>query len=226
MINPKLPSAKQLFLFLNLILILGNAYGQNKRDEFLIKQLDSINIEDQAYRNKLEVIRNRYGGKSQEMKDLWTIIHAKDSLNLIKVEAILQRYGWLGTDVVGHDGNSTLFLVIQHSDLATQEKYLPMMRDAVDKGNAEARSVALLEDRIAIRKGKRQLYGSQIGWDMVANQYFVLPLDDPDNVDKRRLNVGLLPLADYIKNWQLKWDVEQYKTDLPLIEKRMKEVER
>jgi hypothetical protein len=66
----------------------------------------------------------------------------------------LDKYGWLGADVVGGQGNSTLFLVIQHSDQATQEKYLPMMREAVKNGKAQGSSLALLEDRAAL--GQRQ----------------------------------------------------------------------
>ncbi|MEZ5038583.1 MAG: DUF6624 domain-containing protein [Saprospiraceae bacterium] len=69
--------------------------------------------------------------------------------------------GWLGADVIGNQGNSTLFLVIQHADIETQEKYLPMMRDAVSKGNARASSLALLEDRVALRKGEKQIFSTQ-----------------------------------------------------------------
>jgi hypothetical protein len=47
-----------------------------------------------------------------------------------------------------------------------------------------------------------------------------LPLADPDNVDKRRAEVGLTPLAEYVKHWGIKWDVDDYKKQLPAIEKR------
>ena len=60
----------------------------------------------------------------------------KDSINLIKVMKILDERGWLGKNVVGTQGNQTLFLVIQHADLEYQQKYLPMMREAVKDGNA------------------------------------------------------------------------------------------
>jgi hypothetical protein len=88
-----------------------------------------------------------------------------------------------------------------------------MMRDAVKKGNAQGGSLALLEDRVALRQGKKQIYGSQIGSSEI-QLYHVLPMEDPDNVDKRRAEVGLSPLADYVIHWQIKWDVEQYKKDL------------
>ncbi|NBW35656.1 MAG: hypothetical protein EBR30_11700 [Cytophagia bacterium] len=204
----------------NFILMASITFGQSVLNERLIKQLDSIRHDDQAYREQLESIQSRYGGDSKEMKDLWRIIAEKDSLNRTKVEIILNKYGWLGKDVIGEDGNTTLFLVIQHSNIATQEKYLPMIREAVKNGNAKASSLALLEDRIALRQGKRQIYGSQVAWNMITNEYYVLPLDDPDNVDKRRAKVGLQPLSDYLGNFNLKWDAEQYKKDLPSIEAR------
>jgi hypothetical protein len=34
--------------------------------------------------------------------------------------------------------------------------------------------------------------------------------------------VGLPPLAEYLDYWQIKWDVEQYKKDLPGIEAKEK----
>ena len=156
------------------------------------------------------------------MKAYWKIIDKKDSINQIKVRSILDKYGWLGADVVGRQGNLTLFLVIQHADQATQEKYLPMMRDAVKNGKAQASALALLEDRVAMGQGKKQIYGSQIGTDMETNQYYIRPLSDPDNVDKRRAEVGLEPLAEYAQRWQIKWDVVQYKKDLPAIEAKEK----
>lgn len=188
----------------------------------LVAILDSIYIEDQKYRQQIDGIEKKYGWESKEMKAHWKIINEKDSINLIKVKSILDKYGWLGADVVGEQGNSTLFLVIQHSDQATQEKYLPMMREAVKNGKAQSSSLALLEDRVALRQGKRQIYGSQIGRDPETQIYYVLPLEDPDNVDKRRAEVGLGPLSEYVNHWQIKWDVEQYKKDLPKLEEKTK----
>jgi hypothetical protein len=187
--------------------------------------LDSIYTEDQQYRQQIDDIEKKFGWDSKEMKAHWKIINEKDSINLIKIKAILDTRGWLGADIIGEQGNSTLFLVIQHSDIATQEKYLPMMRAAVKNGKAQGSSLALLEDRVALRQGKKQIYGSQIGKDPQTQLYYVSPLDDPDNVDKRRTEVGLQPLAEYVSHWQIKWDIEQYKKDLPKLielEKRMK----
>jgi hypothetical protein len=184
----------------------------------VVAQLDKIYVEDQKYRMELNDIAKKFGWDSKELKDQWKIIMQKDSINLIKVKAILDKHGWLGNDVVGQQGNTTLFLVIQHSDQKTQEKYLPMMREAVKKGKATGAQLALLEDRVALGQDKKQVYGSQISRDPETQKYYVSPLEDPDNVDKRREEVGLNQLADYVANWQIKWDVEQYKKDLPKFE--------
>lgn len=186
----------------------------------LVALLEKIYHDDQAGRLQLDEIEKKYGWDSKEVRATWKVINEKDSINLIKVKGILDTYGWLGINEVGRQGNSTLFLVIQHSNQATQEKYLPMMREAVKNGKAQGSSLALLEDRVAMGQGKRQLYGSQIGRDMQTQTYYVSPLEDPDNVDKRRAEVGLGPLAEYVDYWQIKWDVEQYKKDLPALEEK------
>lgn len=188
----------------------------------LVTILDTIYNDDQQYRKKIDEIEEKYGWKSQEVIDYWKIIIKKDSINLIKVKKILDQYGWLGTDVVGSQGNNTLFLVIQHADIATQEKYLPMMREAVKNGKARGSSLALLEDRVALGQGKKQVYGSQISQDPETGEHYVLPLIDPDYVDQRRAEVGLGPLSDYVSYWQIKWDAEQYKKDLPKLEAKRK----
>jgi hypothetical protein len=155
------------------------------------------------------------------MRELWKTIIYYDSVNLIKVTDIIDKYGWVGPDVVGGRGSSAIFLVIQHSDIKVQDKYLPMMREAVKNKKAQPSSLALLEDRVALRHGKKQIYGSQVNCDK--DGCWVSPLEDPDNVDKRRAEVGLGPLADYVKKWDIKWDAEEYKRLLPDLEKKQKQ---
>lgn len=188
----------------------------------LVAQLDSIFTDDQQYRQQISGIEKKYGRQSNEMESLRKTINEKDSVNLVKVRSILDKYGWLGADVIGNQGNVTLFLVIQHANSSTQEKYLPMMREAVKQGKANAGNLALLEDRVALGKGEKQIYGSQIGINPETKIYYVLPLEDPDNVDKRRSEVGLDPLSDYLKQWGLKWNVEEYKKTLQKIKAKQK----
>ncbi len=178
-------------------------------DKPLVAMLDTIYREDQHYRVQLDSIGKVHGRGSEEYKAQWRIIHEKDSINQLKITKLLDERGWLGPDVVGERGSGTLFLVIQHAELPMQEKYLPMMRTAVREGKTTAANLALLEDRVAMKQGKKQIYGSQIGTDSLGN-YFVYSLLDPLIVDERRAKVGLPPLADYVSRWDIVWDAEAY----------------
>ena len=56
---------------------------------------------------------------------------------------------------------------------------------------------ALLEDRVRLRDGKPQLYGSQVTRNP-AGQWEARDLENPEKVDERRASVGLPPLAEYL----------------------------
>ncbi len=176
----------------------------------LVHILDTVMQNDQKYRMQIDDIQKKYGMQSKELKDLWKTISYYDSIDLIKVRAILDQYGWVGPEIVGDQGSETIFLVIQHANTAVQDKYVDMMRNAVKNNKAQPSALALLEDRLALAHGKNQIYGSQVTIDEKGN-YSLAPLEDPDNVDKRRAGVGLGPLADYLGNWNIKWDVAEYK---------------
>lgn len=183
----------------------------------LVAKLDTILQSDQKYRKQLGDVGAKYGEESKQMEALWGKIHKQDSINTLKVTAILDKYGWLGKDVIGERGNGTLFLVIQHARLAVQDKYLPMMRDAVKNGRANGSDIALLEDRVGIRHGGKQVYGSQVISDSIGA--LPAPMIDPDQVDARRASVGLEPMSVYMGRFGAKWDLETYKQRLAALEK-------
>ena len=167
----------------------------------LTRELDSIYDADQNGRQQIMATENKYGDDSKETKALWEAMGKQDDIDLVKIKAILDKYGWVGPDVVGGKGNAALFLVIQHADSLTRDKYLPMMRAAVKKGNAQPSQLALMEDRSALEHGKKQIYGSQIAKNEKTNKFYVRPIEDEANVDKRRASVGLGSLEDYAKEW-------------------------
>ena len=55
---------------------------------------------------------------------------------------------------------------------------------------------ALLTDRVLLRQGKSQRYGSQ--FQMGKNGLEPSPIEDETNVDARRAQMGMMPLADYL----------------------------
>ena len=183
-------------------------------DESLIAILDTIFQEDQKYRREMMEVAEEYGWDSEEIDVIEQMMKGIDSINLIKVKKIIDEYGWLGPRIIGDRGNQTLFLVIQHSDPKTREKYLPIMREAVKEGNAYKSDLALLEDRTALEQGGLQMYGTQIGRYEQTGEFFVRPLFDPDNVNKRRFETELESIENYVSYWGLLWNAEDYKKRL------------
>ena len=72
---------------------------------------------------------------------------------------------------------------------------------------------------MALREGKHQIYGSQSAKNKKTNQWYISPLIDPDNVDKRRAEVGLGTIAEYAAKMNIDWNLEAYKKELPELEK-------
>jgi len=180
----------------------------------VVHQLDSIFVNDQKYRQQLSDLDNNTilstEQKNKEREILMEIIEKNDRNNLKSIIQILNKYGWLGPEEIGEQGSLTLFLVIQHADQLTQEKYLPIMREAVKNGKANGSDLALLEDRVLIGQGKKQIYGSQITMDSRTGQYMLYPIEDEINVNKRRASVGLEPIEEYVKHFGIKYRISDF----------------
>jgi len=176
---------------------LEDAGRESRYDQKLANRLFVIHESDQNIRIQLMDCINKYHPDKQ------TLFVRKCGLliRLIKVKQILDTKGWLGAETVGETGTSTIFLVIQHADPKTMEHYLPMLRDAVKNKKANSKDLAKMEDRVLVRQGKKQLYGTQFRRDSVTKKYVLDPLGDPDNVDKRRAKMGLGKLSDYLLEW-------------------------
>lgn len=184
--------------------------------------LDSIYFEDQQGRQALRTLDKKEGDTSVQRDSIWKSINAKDLSNTKVVTEILDRKGWLGADSIGEQANSTLFLVIQHSDLATQEKYLPMMQEAAKNGKASTSSLAMLEDRINMNHGKKQRYGSQLCTNSQIAVLGLFPVQNPDSLNTWRKEVGLQAIEDYLLHWNITWDLEKYKKEAILKEQNFK----
>ena len=194
----------RFIFFISLTFAAVQVSGQSKFNKGLSALLDTVYHDDQSGRLKLDSLQKQFGWKSEQVQSLVKTLIIQDSINLIKVKKIIDTYGWLGPDEVGKQGAQTIFLVIQHADSLTQVTYVPLMREAVKKGKARPQDLALLEDRILTDQGKEQIYGSQVRTNE-AGKYEFYPIKDEPNVNKRRAAVGLQPLEEYAKYFDIKY---------------------
>jgi hypothetical protein len=128
-------------------------------------------------------------------KSLEEVIRKVDRENLERIDAIILEHGWPGASLVGEKASGSAWTVIQHADLATQKKYLPAMVKAADAGELAWALLATAIDRIQVREGKPQTYGTQ--FHQVNGELVPERIEDETHVDERRKKVGLQPLAEY-----------------------------
>ncbi|MEL7162289.1 MAG: DUF6624 domain-containing protein [Bacteroidota bacterium] len=174
-------------------------------DQELTDKLAEVRRTDQEQRGLMNEYSEKYGWKSPQMDSLWAIQSLSDSLNTVYITQLIDEIGYPGKSKVGSQA-STAFLVIQHADLAIQEKYLPILREAADAGEMRWSSLALLIDRIEERNDRPQIYGSQVSRDQETGEHYFAPIAQPYKVDSLRETVGLGPLTEYAQNWDFSYD--------------------
>lgn len=107
-----------------------------------------------------------------------------DSTNFQLVSRILSESGYPRKSKVGDFAMQTVWMVIQHSDLGRIKQFLPQLEEAVRRGDLAPAYLAATKDRIDIREGRPQKYGTQ----------FNCPLLDSLRVNEWRKEVGLPPI--------------------------------
>ena len=167
-------------------------FNQELADE-LKKMAEIDQIAAQAYSQQTE-----YPQMSQEQ---WKAF--KDSVyatNQKRAKEIFDQHGFVGFDLVGKKGSQNFWLIVQHSDHDPdfQKEVLEKMKAEVENGNADSSEYAYLTDRVNLNTGEAQIYGTQLDYNMEVCQAFSRNLADSLNVNKRRAEIGLEPLEDFL----------------------------
>lgn len=129
-----------------------------------------------------------------------------DEKNRSRLKEIFKEYGFPTKKLVGKDAMYGIFLMIQHSDMDKQwqKSQLENIKKAVKNGDMDGQSYAYLYDRIKINNGGKQLYGTQFSKVNPINKTVELaPTEGTDSLDKRRMEIGMMPI-DMYKEFMLK----------------------
>ena len=145
---------------------------------------------DLALRDALVLDGTLFDGYAPAMAEL----HRRHNARLADV---LAAFGWPGRTLVGEDGAEAAWLVVQHAilDPALMRAAVRLLERAVAAGEADAKHLAMLVDRIRTLEGGPQVYGTQHDWDG-NGELSPAPIEDAAGVDARRARVGLEPLAE------------------------------
>jgi hypothetical protein len=122
-----------------------------------------------------------------------------DTANRTWLKEIIEKHGWPGKTLVGVDGAHMAWLMIQHADadLPLQKKCLGLLQAAVKQGEATGMDLAYLTDRVLAAEGKKQRYGTQL--EQKEGKLVLKPVEDEANLDARRKELGMQPLAEYLE---------------------------
>lgn len=132
-----------------------------------------------------------------------------DRQNLIEVISLIEKCGMPTLKEVTQKQMDAIWLVFQHSDNDNRKKYFAMLQKSQKNGDLTKVQIAMMQDRILMSDGKAQIYGSQITQNLQTNEWELYHLKKPESVDKRRLEVGLGPLEEYLRNWNIIFKVGQ-----------------
>ncbi len=200
-------------------LLLAMACSQKNANETQTSEQNAVEliaVLDTIWRTEQEPITLRdslmkiYGVASEEAQIQQRIYEKNHIVNERKVKDILDKYGWPTRNMIGERGNLAICNVIQHSDQEVRIKYLPMMRKAVNDKKLEPRFLVRTEDRIATEKDELQIYGGQMKYYPETKSFNVWPVYDPVNIDKRRAEIGLVPIAEHLRNrFDFEWNLEE-----------------
>lgn len=127
---------------------------------------------------------------------MWAPITAVDKANQASLLAMLPPEGWFYSSKYGPAASNAAFLIIQHGDLDLWRRFVPVLEPLVAKGEVPGEAYGMMFDRLAIREGRPQRYGSQM--TCRAGKFVVDTLEDPTRVDERRRAIGFRQnLAEY-----------------------------
>jgi hypothetical protein len=173
--------------------------SMGREDQDLRKRLESYPSTADSLPNphtQLDQLENY--SKTHPKSALIDLIRQKDREHLARLKIIVENIGWPTKNLVGEAASSYAFLILQHGDLPTQKKYFPLLEASAKRGEASLAHVALMQDRILVGEGKEQLYGTQFH-AFNGSKLRLYPVVDPKNVNKRRAQMGLGTLEEYIK---------------------------
>ena len=202
---------QQLQMKNSLIILLLTLLGINKViaqdipcDDFnkITTKLESIREVDQS--SRAFFIKQAAENDPLKTKELALKMKATDKENQHYVSGLLDNCGW--PKGLSEDNNHTIFLVIDHADAAYMTKYFPLLKQQADLGIVAKSNLATLQDRMLLRSGFMQVYGTQTF--KIGNVMYIWPIENVGTIEERRKAMGLNSMNEYIEEVKKRYSAE------------------
>jgi len=155
---------------------------------------------DQEVRQRIDTLMQskQYPARKSELRRCHEKKRSLARVHERALRAILERYGWPTRSIFGATAGVHAFILSVHArDLDLQKKCRELLRRAQRSDEADSFHYAYLWDRIALRQNRRQRFGThfvRLGED----QWGLLPAQNPNSIDRRRYELGLMALREEI----------------------------
>ncbi len=139
-------------------------------------------------------------------KEYHPVMRSVHEGNNKRIKEIIEEFGWPLESDVGTDGSEAAWLIVQHAVLEPelQEECINLLKRAVEKGEAKGWFLAYLQDRVLIRQGKLQIYGTQ--HEVKDGLMHPMPTENPAEVNTRRAALDLWSQEEHTEHLQKDYD--------------------
>jgi hypothetical protein len=162
-------------------------------------QVDLISMRDkeQAIREELMPVMAQYQEDGSGKMKLFTLamqMEKQDAANQERLQAIFSQCGW--PEALNAKAHESIYLILQHSPDSLMRRYFPMVQAYAGKGLLSPDDPATMYDRLQMRAGLPQRYGTQTFPD-AQNRNLVWPVEDAERLAEYRDSVGLPSMSAY-----------------------------
>ncbi len=187
-----------LIIFISLLLIVSIFLFIN-RDKFVY--VGSVDYVEVDCNKKSEILSEVYISDQKIRRENNLIKYAKeDHRNQELIISIIEKCGMPTLNEVNQEQMDAIWLGLQHTENKYRIKYFPLIEKAVKNGDLRKEQYALMKDRILMDEGNPQIFGSQI------KNGKLYDLEEPETVNERRQEMGLEPIEDYLKRFDITFD--------------------
>jgi hypothetical protein len=123
---------------------------------------------------------------------VFNLMCIEDEENLRWFKLQLAAIEWFDIRRFGPAADHAAMLLVQHSDADPefQSGMVPILEKRLAQGQTDAENLAYLIDRVAVRAGLPQKFGTQM--ECVAGTWVVPQIEDPGGLDARRARMDLV----------------------------------
>jgi len=133
------------------------------------------------------------------MSAIWGAITTIDRANQAELLSMVPAEGWFLSSLYGREASEAAFHIVQHADLEMQKRFLPIIEPLVARDEVNGEAYAKMYDRVSVREGRAQRYGSQFRCE--GGKWVPDALEDPTKVEVNRKAMGMSTFADRVAHF-------------------------